>query len=188
MKVKIDYYFKNHFRLRLLGRTWLYDFVFLNTERNVTSMAVKQQELNERFLAWHDMKNQWTKITAQFKTQLTEKKNAFYVQNDNKIQYFCSSAGPPRSSTLGRIQVAKHHRRTGTEKDSGGAAYLGERARRRRSRWRWWAARRTVPAPPCVRIEKQNHRWIDNIWCCRKTIEWLLSNTYLQSQPCISLI
>ena len=75
-----------------------------------------------------------------------KKRNAFYVQNDNKIQYFCSSASPPRSSTLGRIQVAKHHRRTGTEKDSGGAAYLGERAPRRQSRWRWWAARRTGPA------------------------------------------
>lgn len=36
-----------------------------------------------------------------------KKRNAFYVQNDNKIQYFCSSASPPRSSTLGRIQVAK---------------------------------------------------------------------------------
>jgi len=138
MKVKIDYYFENHFRLRLFSRTiqpcsletfpWVRKvapdthsyvaiyiavfhhkqvqeecnlamtgddalihekeilltqyylrilsihtvlnhlssehgytilFFFLNTEINVTNMAVKQQELNDRFLASHDRFARW---------------------------------------------------------------------------------------------------------------------------------
>jgi hypothetical protein len=103
-----------------LNMAFFVTFIFVHTRINETNLhwRLKLLEPNASFLANQSMKNLSSKIAAhaQLKAQLENKRTAFSVQSDNKIQYFASPVLPPRTRgrqvTQGAIAgVREQHRR-----------------------------------------------------------------------------